>query len=255
MTEMLKGNTSRPLYLQIQDILIREIQAGVYGTEGKLPSERELAERFEVSRMTARQALQSLHQHGLVYAQVGKGTFVRQAAFKQGLESLSSFTEDIRALGQVPHSQVLFAQVLPADELVAQRLHIPLHSPVAVLKRLRLANQQPLAIETAHLPHVRCPNLLNHHDFTHESLYRVLQEVYGIRLSHAEQTFRADLADSTEQRLLNMPDSTPYIVLRVTRVTFDSTDQPIEYVSSAYHGAHYEFQVSLRAVRAQVMLP
>lgn len=255
MTEMLKGNTARPLYLQIQDILLKEIQAGVYGTEGKLPSERELAERFKVSRMTARQALQSLHQHGLVYAQVGKGTFVRRAAFKQGLESLSSFTEDIRALGQVPHSQVLFAQVMPADEIVAQRLQIPLHSPVSVLKRLRFANQQPLAIETAHLPYACCPNLLSRHDFTHESLYRVLQEVYGIRLAYAEQTFRADLADATERRLLNMADGALNIVLRVARVTFNSTDQPIEYVSSAYHGAHYEFQVSLRAVRAQVMLP
>lgn len=82
-----------------------------------------------------------------------------------------------------------------------------------------------------------------------------MQEVYGIRLAYAEQTFRADLADSTERRLLNMADGTPHIVLRVTRVTFDSADQPIEYVSSAYHGAHYEFQVSLRAVRAQVVLP
>ncbi|MFN7208810.1 MAG: GntR family transcriptional regulator [Aggregatilineales bacterium] len=252
---MLKNNASRPLYLQIQDILLKEIQAGVYDVGGKLPSERELAERFKVSRMTARQALQSLHQHGLVYAQVGKGTFVRQAAFKQGLESLSSFTEDIRALGQVPRSQILLAQVLPADEIVAERLQLALHSPVCVLKRLRFANQQPLAIETAHLPHVSCPGLLDRHDFTRESLYRILQEVYGIRLAYAEQTFRADLADSTERRLLNMADGTPPIVLRVARVTFDSADQPIEYVSSAYHGAHYEFQVSLRAVRAQVVLP
>jgi GntR family transcriptional regulator len=252
---MLKGNTARPLYLQIQDILLSEIQAGVYGTEGKLPSERELADRFKVSRMTARQALQSLQQHGLVYAQVGKGTFVRRAAFKQGLETLSSFTEDIKALGQVPRSQVLFAQVLPADEIVAQRLQIALNSPVCALKRLRFANQQPLAIETAHLPHAVCPNLLSRYDFAHESLYRVLQDAYSIRLAHAEQTFRADLADSTERRLLNMADGTPHLVLRVTRVTFDSADQPIEYVSSAYHGAYYEFQVSLRAMRAQVMLP
>jgi GntR family transcriptional regulator len=252
---MNKNTVSRPLYLQIQDTLLEEMAGEAYGLDGKLPSERELAERFAVSRMTARQALQSLQQRGLTYTQAGKGTYVKRLPVQQPLGKLSSFTADMHDLGIVPHSRVLGAGLILADALIAQKLQVAVQSSVVYLKRLRIANQQPLAIETAHISHVRVPGILSRHDFSRESLYHVLEHDYGLSLAYAEQAIRADVADVEERHLLHMEEATPGPVLRINRVTFDAANAPLEYVSSVYHGAYYEFCVSLRAARAQIVMP
>jgi GntR family transcriptional regulator len=251
---MLNSASSRPLYLQIKDILLNEIAQGQYDGAGKLPSERELSKRFNVSRMTARQALQHLQQSGIIYTQIGKGTYVKDRPLHQNLEKLSSFSEDMEELGIRPHSQVLRAELIGADAEIGARLKLATDTPVVLLKRLRFANHQPVAIETAHIAHSRCPGLLNHHDFTKESLYHVLSEVYGLTLSHAEQIIGADVASPDERDLLRIAPESPAPILRIRRVTFDTKDEPVEYVKSVYHGMFYEFSVSLHATRAQVQL-
>jgi len=249
----LNNASSRPLYLQLQDFLLDEMES--YVPEQKLPSERDLAERHGVSRMTARQALQSLQQRGLTYTQVGKGTYLKRLPVSRPLDKLSSFTDDMQEMSIRPHSQVLAAELIDASDQVAGQLKVATDSRVVLLKRLRLANQQPIAIETAYLAHSRCPGLLSGHDFSTHSLYAVLQERYGLNLAYAEQTIRADNANPNEQQLLSMADPTQVSVLRMDRVTFDSNEVPVEYVSSVYHGAYYEFRVSLRAAHAQLVMP
>ena len=120
MTINLHGAT--PLYIQIKDKLQRQIEAGTFAVGDRLPSERELAEEYKVSRMTARQALQLLQQTGLTQTQVGKGTYVNRK-IDQDLRDLTSFTQEMANRGLQPSSRVLLAGLQAADSESAAHLH------------------------------------------------------------------------------------------------------------------------------------
>lgn len=234
-----------PLYIQVKEALLAEIRSGRYGPHDRLPSERELSERFDVSRMTVRQALLDLARDGAVYTRVGKGTFVAAPKIDQQLRTLTSFSQDIRAWGGQPSSLVLEARELAASDEVAAALHIAPGAPVILLSRLRLADNLPLAIETAKLPAARCPGLLRH-DFRTASLYHVLRTEYGIEPAQAEQVIEAALATPREAELLGV--TPPAAVLRMQRLTRDADGQPIEYVHSTYRSDRYKFRSVLTVV-------
>lgn len=248
-------SSSEPLYLQIQRTLIQEIRQGHYDSDGRLPSERELSERFNVSRMTARQALQSLLQKGWAYTQAGKGTYIRRLSFRQDLARLTSFSEDMRAFGLEPSSRTIKAQHITASEEVAAQLGIEAGTSVVQLQRVRLANKQPVAVETCYLVETLCPSLLERHDFTRESLYSVLQYDYGLTLVRADQTIRARIATSEEAELLAATDEDQLVVLQLSRVTYTPHDRPVEYVCSVYHAIFYEFHASLHGAQARIIMP
>lgn len=246
MTVRLQREAPDPLYIQLKDSLVADIRSGHYRAHQRLPSERELSERFQVSRMTARQALLDLARDGVVYTRMGKGTFVAETKIDQQLRALTGFTEDVRARGGRPSSRVLEARVIPALPEIAAALRLMPGAEVIKLARLRLADDVPLAIETAYLPFALCPNLL-HHDFSATSLYRVLEDEYGLKLVDAEQTIEAALAEPRELELLRL--SAPAAVLRIQRLTFASNGVPVEYVLSTYRGDRYKFRSTLQGGR------
>ncbi len=238
----MNADPSTPLYTQIKDHLHAQIQQGIYAPGARLPSERELALEFGVSRMTARQALQELIQDGLAYSRVGKGTFVCPP--KIDLTVLTSFSEESRQRGMTPGSRVLKAALAPADAATARWLQIAPGTEIVVLTRLRLANDRPLAIETAHLDHRLCPAILDRHDFARESLYEVLRQQYGWVMVWADQIIEARQPTHEECHLLEMDRQIP--VLGLTRVTYDRQDRPIEFVTSVYRGDQYRLHAVLR---------
>lgn len=233
-----------PLYLQLKESLEAEIRAGHYRAHTRLPSERELSDQFQVSRMTARQALLELARNGVIYTRVGKGTFVAEPKIDQQLVALTGFTQDMRMRGGRPNSAVLESGVLPATSEQAAVLGLLPGARVIKLARLRLADDMPLAIETAYLPVDLCPGLLLH-DFSVESLYQVLQSDYGLKLVSAEQTIEAALADPREAEALEL--ALPAAVLRIKRLTYAASGAPVEYVLSVYRGDRYEFRSTLQA--------
>lgn len=233
-----------PLYIQMKELLQSQIQSGARAVGERLPSERELAARYEVSRMTARQALQALVAEGLAHSRVGKGTFVTAPKINQELRVLTSFSEDMSQRGVTPSSRVLVAEVRPADQDVARHLHITPGVRIAVLKRVRLADGQPLALETTHIPYHKCPGLLDRYDFSQCSLYEVLRRDYGWELAWADQVIGTRLPEDDECAALELDKGTP--VLHFTRVTFDESDQPLEYVRSVYRGDRYQLRAALR---------
>ena len=232
-----------PLYIQLKNTLIDEINAGQYLPDQRLPSERELCQRFEVSRMTVRQALSELLREGLIYARVGKGTFITTPKIEQQLRTLTGFSQDVSARGSRPASKVLSAKIIPAAVHLAAVLKIMPSAEVVELSRLRMANESPLCIEVAHIPHFLCPGILKH-DFSQISLYQVFEQEYGLRLVRAEQTMEASLAHSSELELLRL--SAPAAILRIERLTFTDQDVLVEYVTSAYRGDRYKFHSVLQ---------
>jgi len=238
----LKRNHPLPLYVQLSDTLRADIHAQRLPPHAQLPSERELCSRYNVSRMTVRQALIDLTREGLIYSRVGKGTFVSAPKIDQQLKTLTGFSQEMSSRGSRTSSQVLEARVFSADPEIAQMLHIPIDSEVVQLSRVRLADQVPLALETVRLPHRLVPNLLRH-DFSTESLYDVLEREYNYRLTRAEQTIEAALANPRDAALLQLVP--PVAVLIMERLTFTDQDILIEHVQSTYRGDRYKFRSAL----------
>lgn len=242
----IKLTGAMPLYEQIKTYIVQGIQDGRYRPGERIPSERELAEQLGVSRLTVHHAIKGLQQAGLLVAQVGRGTFVSPRPLNQQLEALTSFTEDMRLRGNAPSSEVLSAKVCPAPDDIARFLDVRPGTQLAVLQRVRIADDQPMALETSHLIASACPGIIDRYDFSRESLYRVLRQEYGLALAHAEQTIAARGATRDEARVLGLKPNAP--VLHMTRVLYTADDRPLEYVISAYRGDSYTFHVVLRQV-------
>jgi len=237
-------DSSQPLYLQIRDSLQQQIESGIYTDGARLPSERDLAESFGVSRMTARQAVQMLIQDGLLSTRVGKGTFVQRPRLNPELRELTSFTDDMQRAGARPSSRVVLATVGPADSDIAGHLDLEVGCEVVKLHRLRLADGEVIALERAHIDHSRCPGLLDGHDFARHSLYQVLKEKYGIHLMWASEIISARMPDREERSLLELGYNVP--VLSMKRVTYNERNEAIEYVRSCYHSERYQMRTVLR---------
>lgn len=243
MAEQLFRESPNPLYTQLRDWLMNEIASGNFLPDQRLPSERELAVRFTVSRMTVRQALLDLAREGVVYTRTGKGTYVSEPKINQRLQALSGFSQDVSARGGKPTSRVLeFKTVQPAPE-IAKALRLQPDQQVIILSRLRLADGVPMALETTFLPFDRFPNLFNH-NFSYESLYSVLESEYHCVLTQAEQTIEAALASKHEIELLALPS--PSAIFKMERLTKTSDGAPVEYVLSSYRADRYKFHSDLQ---------
>jgi GntR family transcriptional regulator len=238
----LKRNHPLPLYVQLLETLRADILCRRLQPHQQLPSERELGDRFHVSRMTVRQALADLSRDGFIYTRVGKGTFVSEPKINQQLKTLTGFSQDMEKRGSKPSSRILEATLERATDSIAKALHISPGTEVVLLSRVRLSDSVPLAIEIVHLPHSLCPNLLRN-NFAVESLYNVLERDYGFRLTRAEQTIEAALCNAHEPALLQLTPPAPVLVME--RLTFTDHDIPIEHVHSVYRGDRYKFHSTL----------
>jgi GntR family transcriptional regulator, N-acetylglucosamine utilization regulator len=237
-----------PRYYQLKEIMRDKIRSGEWKPGDLIPSERELGEQYGISRMTARQAITELVNEGLFYREQGKGTFVSRHKITQQLINLTGFTEDMKARGQRPGTKVISAQMMPADEALAERLRIKTGQSVFRLQRLRLSDEEPLAIEISTLSFMGCERLLEE-DLEKNSLYRLLEDKYGLPLMEAEQELEAGLMGSEESQLLKVAPGSAALYIR--RTTYTERDQPIEYAKSIYCGNKYVFFTHMK--REQLM--
>lgn len=232
-----------PRYYQLKEIMREKIDAQDWKPGDLIPSERELSEQYGISRMTARQAITELVNEGLFYREQGKGTFVSRHKITQQLIHLTGFTEDIRARGQRPTTRVLSTQMGPADETTAEHLRIKTGQLIFILRRLRLADDEPLALEVSHLNFIGCEKLLEE-DLEHNSLYQLLENQYGLVLIEAEQELEAGLIGNKEAEQLQLPPGSP--ALYTCRTVYTERNLPIEYARSIYCGHKYVFYTSLK---------
>ena len=232
-----------PAYLQLKAQLESAIVAGHLSVGTALPSERDLAEELGLSRMTVRRAFEALVDDDLIEQRQGSGTYVRPRRLEQNIDRVRGFTEEVRSLGLEAGSVLLDARVAPADDETAKALLLDVGTSVLRIARLRTANDEPLAIQNAHL----IPDLLglSIDDLKRRgSLYRAIAERYGLAPQRARQTVSARLATREERALLHIDDRTP--VLALERTTFDASDRPFEFVRSAYRGDRYRMALDLR---------
>lgn len=206
-----------------------------------IPTERSLATEFTVSRTTVRQALADLTAEGRLHRVQGKGTFAAEPKLAQRLQ-LSSYTEDMREQGREPSSKLLEIEELHSEPELAKLLGIRSGAKVLRMVRLRLADDEPMALETTHLPLSRYRGLRRHVS-AGGSLYAVLREQYGVRMERAEETIETALAGPQEADLLGADVGVPMLLL--SRHSFGADGKPVEFVRSIYRGDRYKFVTTL----------
>lgn len=234
----------RALYKQIRDDLLRAIENGALLPDRALPSERELCQRYATSRMTVRHAVSELESLGSVYRIQGKGTFVSGSKLIQPLMRVSGFTEDMAKRGKTASSQVLFAGEKKADAAVARGLRIAPGDTYILIRRLRLADGVPMAIENTALNAGLCRGILDT-DLQSHSLYAALTS-RGLTLQTGDQYMEAALADAAQARLLDIPEGAP--VLLIERHVTDPDGVTVEVTYSAYRGDRYRFYIEFDGV-------
>lgn len=237
---MINKRSPLPIYFQLEEQIKKQIEEGQFQPHATLPSEREYAEKYEISRMTVRQAINNLVQAGYLYRQKGKGTFVAEKKFEQQLNGLTSFTEDMKARGLTPGNKLVSFEIIPASRKTADKLQISLHAPVYEIKRIRLADQMPMALETVYISANLVKGLTE--QIIVQSLYQYVESL-GFRIDHAVQTLESVMASESEAEYLEIPNPSP--ILFVQRKTFLGDGTPLEYVKSAYRADRYKFTIEI----------
>ncbi len=232
----LERNSLHPLHSQIHDFLRENIVSNKLNTDEPIHSERELAEEFEVSRMTVRQALNALKKEGLIYQKRGKGTFVSSRKFDVHSRNLNGFSDEMIRRGMNPQSKVLKLDREKAELETADRLNLNINDDVFKLERLRLADDIPMAIETSCLPAKMFPDLTKY-DFEKQSLYQILEKKYGVQMYSAAEDLEAAISDAKISELLSVKKNSPLLI--VYRTVFAEDDQPIEFTKSIYRADRY----------------
>ncbi len=240
---ILDHNGPVPLYHQLKQMIKEQLaQDGLYPTDSRIPGEEELAATHHVSRMTARQALTELVNEGVLYRRAGKGTFVARPKIERELAKLTGYYEEMIAKGLKPGARVLGQSVVKVGQKVGSFLELHPEDEVIQIFRLRLADGEPMAIQTVHVPYDRCPNLVGE-DLTKVSLYQLLEQKYGLRLGHARERITATVASRQQAALLAIPKDAP--LLQIERLTLLRSGIPIEFVESFYRADKYVYTTTL----------
>jgi GntR family transcriptional regulator len=229
-------NGSAPLHSQIHDLLRNSIVSRRLASDQAVPSERELSEELKVSRMTVRQAMNSLRKEGLIYKKRGKGTFVSPLKLDIHTRDLKGFSDEMLRRGMKPTSRVLGMERVIADGEAAKRLKLAEGAEVFSLKRLRLVDEIPMAVETVCLPTDLFPGL-NKHNFAKRSLYQTLETKYGVRFFSAAEDVEATISDASVSELLKVANRSPLLI--VYRTVFTEDNRPVEYTKSIYRADRY----------------
>ncbi|SDM20749.1 GntR family transcriptional regulator [Nonomuraea jiangxiensis] len=232
-----------PMYYQLQQALIQDMDAGMHRPGDRLPSESELCDSYGVSRTVVRQALRELEISGRIVRRKGQGSFVALPKTSELLvQSLTGLHEDVTSRGGTMRSDVRRLERVPATPEVAAELGIAPGDPVIVLDRLRFVNEVPWVTVVTYLPYALCPRLLEE-DLTQQSLYALLEDGYGVEISWGRRRVEAVPAPAAVARALEIRRGSPILLLSSTSYAPDG--RPVEYFVASHRGDLSRFEVRL----------
>jgi len=233
-----------PLYYRIYIAIKKEIESGNYKAKSKMPSENELAKNYNVSKMTIRNALSKLEEEGLIYKEVGRGTFISEKKFEMKIRKILSYTDDVINRGFTPSSKEIRKKIIK-DLEIAKIMGLPCDASLFELIRIRLADDIPLAIEWAYVNASLCPGIENY-DFNGDlSLYKISSEKYGIQIENRNDRVEVRNIDFKTAKILSIkPKSACFYFHRLTRTI---NGEIFEYTKSYFRGDKYYYIFDLRA--------
>lgn len=226
-----------PLHVQLKDLLRSEVLQGDF--KDRIPSERELMDRFGVSRSTVRQAVSSLVREGFLEKIHGKGTFISHRPVEEWLGNLSTYNEIIEEMGMKPSTRLLNHGRETSPREIANTLGV---EDFYVIERLRYADNMPIAIERQYYP-VEIGLKLAEFNLSEAVLYDLLELSLGVKLWDAEQIISSTQPTKEECGLLEIPESTSVMVFE--RITCDPEGSPIEFLRGVFRADMYSFRIKL----------
>lgn len=223
-----------PLYAQIMRILEHEVRTGRLKPGDQLPTQEALAAHFGVSLAPVKQALRELEDRGVIATRQGRGTYVLDATplSEEIIDAnrIPNFTRDMAEMGRTPSSRVLTIAAVALDEApeAAAQLKLRRRDKIVRVQRVRLADGQPLSLQTGYFPEKHVGGLIERGLRDDESLTAVLQEEYHISIAVSRQTISATAANQMDAQYLMVTPGDP--MLLVERTSYVSTNEPVEFV-------------------------
>ncbi len=235
-------NSKIPLYIQLMNIIIYKIE-NFMQEDDKLDSEREICQKYDVSRTTVRQALDELEKKKYIYKVQGKGNFISPKIVAQDLVKVSSFTDEMKKLGKKPSSKLLAFEIIEPDHKIMNKLNLKENSLVFKIIRLRLADDIPHIYEISYLPYDKFEGLTREL-LSENPMYEVLKNTFKVKISSAEEILESILLSKLESIYLCTPQGNPG--LKIERITYDN-DIVIEYTISIARADKFKYKVYLKS--------
>ncbi len=229
-----------PYYAQIVDHIRSLVTKGGLREGQVFCSEGEIARVLGISKMPVRQAFQKLRSEGLLVIAKGKKPVIGSGRVPWNFQQLRGFSEEMRRRGLVPSARLLSLQLKEPDLEVAQALKLTSGEQVYSVKRLRLVNDEPVALVTSFLPARIFPGI-DKQDLEKRSLYEIFEKTYERKLHWAEEVIGAVTANFDEANILEANVGSPVLLIKET--TYDRQDIPIEYSVSLLRGDRYTASV------------
>jgi GntR family transcriptional regulator len=224
---VVQDGLNKPLYVQIQEYIAEMILSGEMPPEAKLPSERDLSQNLDVSRMTVRRSITELVNEGLLERRHGSGTYVAKPRITYNARELLSYVQAMQARGIATSSQLLEFGQVPASRRMAERLQVELGDPLYLVNLLRFANRIPFVVERYTFPSSRLPNL-EEYDLEKTSINDLMIEGYGLAFGKVSQSIEAVAASETVAQQLRVDEGFP--LLMIVKTIFSKADgKPIEF--------------------------
>lgn len=238
---MIYSGTRKPMYVQFREVLLQQIEEGKYKPGDLIPSERELAELYNISRVTVRQSLNSLAQEGIVFKKQGKGTYVSTKRIETKLDFLLGFVEEFTARNMECKIKVLIKGYERAPEDIVESMGLINEQEMFFLVRQINVQGEALGLDYSYFPR-NIASQFDQIDFNEIIVYRLLEQ-QGIKLISAEQTITAELPDSQDCELLELNPKSPVLVR--CRIAFTEGNIPIAYSRALYKGESYSYKLTL----------
>ena len=237
------------VYQNVINLLKNRLNSSIYNIGDLLPSEKELAERYDVSRNTLRKALKTLEEEGMIERRHGSGTYLRNKHFQASVTHLDSFTEIARNEGKTPTSQILKFELQTASDEIANNLRVMLGEPVYYAKRLRLIDNIAMQIEETWLSASRFPDLTLAH--MKKSKFAYIENECGVKILGCYESIQPILPSPDVANLLHISALDP--IIRMQTQAIDEQSNPIDY--SILYTNMFEFQVKYFLPRKAVAGP
>ena len=225
-----------PIYRQIEQYIMNNIEDGIYAEGMMIPSEEDFCEKFHTSRMTVRKAFDILQTKGILHKKKGKGTFVSTFSIEKNMQTIHGWKETMQMAGYRTRSDLLKIAMEKADEKIAKKLHMKEGDFVYIIIRLRYANDTPILIEKAHLNAFMFPNLLQI-TFEEQSLYDILKRNYQLHIHHVcQKVLTQKLYGAYAQQFFQEDEATALVM---ENISYDDREIPLEYTISYINGELY----------------
>ena len=235
------NSTSTPLYFQIADKLRNDINDSTYEPGDKLPTEKNLAEIFNVNRHTIRNAIALLKEEGLIRVDRGRGMYVAATPIKYPIGKRVRYNESLKAQGIKASYQKLKAVEIPAEPAIANALNIERGATVILIERIGLADDRPISIGSSYFPAELFPHLIKFWQ-SYSSVSQLLKEIYDRDHIRRSTSVCARLVRDADARLLQIPAKSP--ILLAQSINCDRDETVVEYGVTRFSGEMMELVFS-----------